>query len=192
MAKDPNNKIALIKFFITSVEGESLKEIFRFFDQFPPSHVYTSLVDPFIEKYKARQGKEPFNFHIHFALGFFYFLTERYEEAIASFQFVVRSHQFEAFMHYFLGICFEKILLQDFAATQYNMAVNMESSLPEVKLNALYRLGILYKEHGKISNYRSTLSEIVTINPGFKDAKLLLDSLPPEDKLIDLNKEEFK
>jgi tetratricopeptide (TPR) repeat protein len=192
MAKDPNNKIALIKFFITSVEGESLKEIFRFFDQFPPSHVYTSLVDPFIEKYKTRQGKDPFNFHIHFALGFLYFLTERYEEAIASFQFVARSHQFEAFMHYFLGICFEKILLQDFAATQYNMAVNMESSLPEVKLNALYRLGILYKEQGKISDYRSMLSEIVTINPGFKDAKLLFDSLPPEDKLIDLNKEEFK
>jgi tetratricopeptide (TPR) repeat protein len=145
-----------------------------------------------MEKYKTKQAKDPFDFHVHFVLGFLYFLTERYEEAVASFQFVVRSHQFEAFMHYFLGICFEKILLQDFAMTQYNMAVKMESNLQEVKLNALYKIGILYKEQGKISECRDVLSEIAAINPDFEDAKVLLDSLLQEEKLIDLNKEEFK
>ena len=192
MSKDPGNKIAFTKLFITNIEGELLKEILQFFNQFSPSRTYSELVDPFMEKYKTKQAKDPFDFHVHFVLGFLYFLTERYEEAVASFQFVVRSHQFEAFMHYFLGICFEKILLQDFAMTQYNMAVKMESNLPGVKLNALCKIGILYKEQGKISECRDVLSEIAAINPDFEDAKALLDSLPQEDKLIDLNKEEFK
>jgi tetratricopeptide (TPR) repeat protein len=192
MNKDPGNKNVLIKFFIMHIEGESLNEIMRFFDQFLPSHSYLSLVEPFINKYKGRQSKEPFDYHVHFVLGFLYFLTERYEEAVASFQFVVRSHQFEAFMHYFLGICFEKILLEDFAMTQYKMAIKTEGNLAEVKLSALYRLSVLYRALGKINEYRDTLSEIVSINPDFKDTRILFESLPPEEKIIDLNKEEFK
>ena len=192
MNKDPGNKNALMKFFIAHIEGESLNEIMRFFEQFTPSHTYISLIDPFVDKYKAKQSKEPFDYHTHFVLGFLYFLTERYEEAVASFQFVVRSHQFEAFMHYFLGICFERILLEDFATTQYKMAVKIEGNLVEVKLNALYRLSVLCRAHGKINEYRDTLSEIVSINPEFKDARILFESLPPEEKIIDLNKEEFK
>ena len=190
--KDPGNKNVLIKFFITHIEGESLNEIMGFFDQFLPSHTYLSLVEPFINKYRERQSKEPFDYHVHFVLGFLYFLTERYEEAVASFQFIVRSHQFEAFMHYFLGICFERILLEDFAMTQYKMAIKMEGNLAEVKLNALYRLSILYRAQGKINEYRDTLSEIVSINPDFKDAGILFESLSSEEKIIDLNKEEFK
>ena len=192
MNKDPGNKNVLIKFFITHIEGESLNEIMGFFDQFLPSHTYLSLVEPFINKYRERQSKEPFDYHVHFVLGFLYFLTERYEEAVASFQFIVRSHQFEAFMHYFLGVCFERILLEDFAMTQYKMAIKMEGNLAEVKLNALYRLSILYRAQGKINEYRDTLSEIVSINPDFKDAGFLFESLPSEEKIIDLNKEEFK
>lgn len=192
MEKEPGNKIALIKFFIISVEGESINEIIKFFDQAVPSHTYVTQVDPFIQKYKAIQAKNPFDHHVHFVLGFLYFLIERYEEAIASFQFVVRLHQFEGLMHYFLGICFEKILLEDFAMSQYSSAVKTNGNSEEIRLNALYRIVCLYKLHGNIVESKKILREVVLIKPDFKDAKLLLDSLPPDDKIMDLNKEEFK
>lgn len=187
---DPHNEIAVIKSFIKGVEAESSHQILHFFDKVSPSHSYTSLIKPILEKTKERQQRNPYDYHSYFVNGFLYFLTERYEEAIAAFQFVARSKNQEPLMHLFLGIAFDKIKLRDFAAKQFNLALNHPSITKEVKLEVLYRQALLYSATGNTEAYKKCLSDISALNADFKNVKELLAE--NSEKRIINNEEEEK
>lgn len=186
---DPHNEIAVIKSFVKGVEAESSHQILLFFDKVSPSHSYTSLIKPILEKTKERQQKNPYDYHSYFINGFLYFLTERYEEAIAAFQFVARSKNHEPLMHLFLGIAFDKIKLRDFAAKQFNLALNHPSITKEVKLEVLYRQALLYSATGNTEAYRKCLSDISAFNADFKNVKELLAE-NSEKRIINSEEEE--
>ncbi len=190
LERDPLNEIAVLKNITGKVESESVIDMLHLFDGVKPSHTYSDSLLPLIEKYKVEQTKNPFDYHSHFVLGFMYFFTERYEEAIASFQFVVRSHHFESFMRLFLGVAFEKILLEDFAIKQYQMGLAFESSDLEIRLALLYRVALINKARGLMSDYRKSLEEIISLNPNYKNVKETLMSLPDNGKIIGINEEE--
>lgn len=192
LQRDPENKIAFLKFFIMNLEKESVPDIMHFLETFSPSHNYETMVNPFIEKYREIQSKNPFDYHNHFVLGFLYFLTERYEEAIASFQFVVRSHKHLAFMYYFLGLCFEWIALPDFAVVQYQNSLKLSGENNKISLSALFRLYSIYRARGNLEEARKALENILRINPELKEDQKFLETISAEKKITNNNKEEFK
>jgi tetratricopeptide (TPR) repeat protein len=192
LVKDPTNAVALIKSLIGKVESESLLDLLKLMDNVAPSHTFADFLASIVERYKNDQVKNPFDYHSHFALGFIYFFTERYEEAIASFQFVVRSHHYESFMHLLLGIAFERILLEDFGSKQYEIGLNLEKEKTPTRLALLYRIASLKKSQGDVSDSRKYLEELVSLAPDYKDAKQLLLGIGNGDKIIGLNEEEGK
>jgi predicted Zn-dependent protease len=192
LIKDPKNEIALVKGFIGKVESELVLDLLTIMDSMSPSHSYEEFLMPTTEKYKNEQARNPFDYHSHFVLGFIYFFTERYEEAIASFQFVVRSHHYESFMHLLLGIAFEKILLEDFALKQYEVGLVLEKETTPTRLALLYRAALLKKMVGALADSRKYLEEIVAASPDYKNARELLEGFETVNKIIGINKEETK
>jgi len=192
LIKDPKNEIALVKGFIGKVESELILDLLTIIDTISPSHSYEEFLMPTTEKYKNEQARNPFDYHSHFVLGFIYFFTERYEEAIASFQFVVRSHHYESFMHLLLGIAFEKILLEDFALKQYEVGLVLEKETTPTRLALLYRAALLKKIVEAFADSRKYLEEIVAASPDYKNARELLEGFETVNKIIGINKEETK
>ncbi|MGB9694881.1 MAG: tetratricopeptide repeat protein [Caldisericaceae bacterium] len=192
LLKDPQNETALIKSLIGKVESESMQDLLDLMREVKPSHSYEAFLEPIIENYKNEQSKTPFDYHLHFVLGFIYFFTERYEEAIASFQFVVRSHHYESFMHLLLGISFEKILLEDFASKQYEIGLTLEKEPTTVRAALLYNLALLKKTQGALGEARRYLEEIVKSHLEYKDAKAVLEGFGNADKIIGINEEDAK
>ena len=148
LQKDPSNEEAKIKHFVVAVEMEDENNILRFFRENEPSHKYINLVSNKIAEYEQLRLKSMLDYHIHFVLGFLYYLVERFEESIASFQFVVRSHRFEPLMHLFLGMSFEKIALSEFATKQYEMIFDAKPENEEITAFALYRMAVIARKNG--------------------------------------------
>uniref|UniRef100_A0A7C4Y0I3 Tetratricopeptide repeat protein n=1 Tax=Caldisericum exile TaxID=693075 RepID=A0A7C4Y0I3_9BACT len=186
--RDPLNVNALTKTFLYVIEREDESEILAFLEKFTPNASYASIVTPLIEKYKLMQLKNPFEYTYHFTLGFLYFLIERYEEAVALFQFVVRSGHHKALMYLMISICFEKTSLLDFSIKQLENALK-EDAIPEVRKEILYRFALLKKHTGDFVSARNTLLELLKLGE-YKDAKLLLETLPEAKKIIDIRGEE--
>ena len=150
LQKDPSNEEAKIKYLVISIEMEDESNILHFFSENEPSHEYINLVSDKITEYEQMRIKSMLDYHIHFVLGFLYYLVERFEESIASLQFVVRSHRFEPLMHLFLGMSFEKIALSEFALKQYQMIIDSGVENNEVTALALYRMAIIAQKSGDI------------------------------------------
>ncbi len=188
LRRDPTNVVALSKTFISAVEKEDEVLILSFLDKFPPNQAHSEIIIPIIEKYKNLQLKEPFKYSYHFIIGFLYFFIGRYEEAIAFFQFVVRSHYHEPFMRLMLSICFEKTYLNDFAVKQLEFVINEKAETP-VRQEILYRYALLKKNLGDVVSAKRALKTLLEISE-YKDASILLQSLPDEEKIIDIRSEE--
>ena len=188
LKKDPSNVMAITKTLLYSLEKEDEAEILTFFDKFPPNAAYASIVDPIIEKYKELELRSPFDYNCHFVIGFLYYFSERYENSVASFQFVVRSKRHEAFMRLMLSICFENSLLTEFAIKQLEIALTLDA-LPEVRKEILYRYASLKKEMGDILSARKAIAELLSMGE-YKDARLILETLPNEEKIIDIRSKE--
>ncbi|BAL81597.1 tetratricopeptide repeat protein [Caldisericum exile] len=188
LKKDPLNSNALAKTFIYAVEKGDEKEVLSFLDKFPPSSSYASIIEPVIEKYSNLKSKNPFDPTYHFIIGFLYFFIERYEEAVAYFQFVIRSNRSKPLMRLMLSICFEKMLLYDFALKQLELGIT-EDGTPEVKKELLYRYAVMKKNIGDVISSRKALTELLKMGD-YKDAKVLLETLPQEGKIIDIRGEE--
>lgn len=188
LRRDPTNVVALSKTFISAIEKEDEVLILSFLDKFSPSQAYSEIIIPIIEKYKNLQLKEPFKYSYHFIIGFLYFFIGRYEEAIAFFQFVVRSHYHEPFMRLMLSICFEKTYLYDFAVKQLEFVINEKAETP-VRQEILYRYALLKKNLGDVVSAKRALKTLLEISE-YKDASILLQSLPSEEKIIDIRSEE--
>lgn len=188
LKKDPSNVMAITKTLLYSLEKEDEAEILAFFEKFPPNAAYASIVDPIIEKYKELELRSPFDYKCHFVIGFLYYFSERYENSVASFQFVVRSKRHEALMRLMLSICFENSLLTEFAIKQLEIALNLEA-IPEVRKEILYRYASLKKEMGDILSARKAIAELLSMGE-YKDARLILETLPNEEKIIDIRSKE--
>lgn len=188
LKKDPSNVMAITKTLLYSLEKEDEAEILAFFDKFPPNAAYASIVDPIIEKYKELELRSPFDYNCHFVIGFLYYFSERYENSVASFQFVVRSKRHEAFMRLMLSICFENSLLTEFAIKQLEIALTLDA-LPEVRKEILYRYASLKKEMGDVLSARKAITELLSMGE-YKDARLILETLPNEEKIIDIRSKE--
>jgi len=132
--------------------------------------------------------KNPFDPTYHFIIGFLYYFIERYEEAVAYFQFVLRSNRNKALMRLMLSMCFEKTLLLDFALKQLELGLN-EEGVPEVKKEILYRYAIMKKNIGDVVSARKALTELLKMGE-YKDVRVLLETLPSEGKIIDIRGEE--
>ena len=188
--RNPDNKEYTIGKLILQVENENVEEVIKFFRENEPDHRYADIVKPEIIKFEKKRATNPFDYHIHFVLGFLYYLTERYEEAIASFQFVLRSHRFESVMSLFLGMSFEKIGLSDFALKRYQSALNMDLESETVKI-AVYEKAIsIYLKQGKLEEAQMLGEKAKKI--GLQDDALnsLIESLPKENKILHI--EEMK
>lgn len=188
--RNPDNKEYTIGKLILQVENENVEEVIKFFRENEPDHRYADIVKPEIIKFEKKRATDPFDYHIHFVLGFLYYLTERYEEAIASFQFVFRSHRFESVMSLFLGMSFEKIGLSDFALKRYQSALNMDLESETVKI-AVYEKAIsIYLKQGKLEEAQILGEKAKKI--GLQDSVLnkLIESLPKENKILHI--EEMK
>ena len=185
---DPFNSQALTKTFLYAVEKGDEREILAFLEKFPPSSSYAGVVEPIIERYSAMKTKNPFDPTYHFIIGFLYYFIERYEEAVAYFQFVLRSNRKKALMRLMLSMCFEKTLLLDFALKQLELGLN-EEGVPEVKKEILYRYAIMKKNIGDVVSARKALTELLKMGE-YKDARVLLETLPSEGKIIDIRGEE--
>ncbi|MEF3244633.1 MAG: hypothetical protein K6343_01405 [Caldisericaceae bacterium] len=188
LKKDPSNVIALSKTLISAVEKEDEILLLTFLDRFPPNQAYSEIIIPIIEKYKNLQLKDPFKYSHHFIIGFLYFFIGRYEEAIAFFQFVVRSHYHEPFMRLMLSICFEKTYLYDFAVKQLEFVVNKKVEAP-IRQEILYRYALLKKNLGDVVSAKRALKTLLEISE-YKDASILFQSLPNEEKIIDIRSDE--
>jgi tetratricopeptide (TPR) repeat protein len=115
-----------LNMFIVHLENEEADNIVDFFDKFTPSHLFFSSLEKVIKKYEEKRTKDSLNYNVHYVLGFLCFIVERYEEAIAAFQFVIRSEHYIPLMCLFLGMSFEKIGLFDFAAKQYEKGLSLK------------------------------------------------------------------
>lgn len=185
---DPFNSQALAKTFLFAVEKGDERQIISFLEKFPPSASYASIVEPVIERYSSLKTKNPFDPYYHFVIGFLYYFVERYEEAVAYFQFVLRSNRSKALMRLMLSICFEKTMLFDFALKQLELGLS-EDGIPEVKKEILYRYAVMKKNVGDVVSARKALKELLSVGE-YKDARILLEALPSEGKIIDIRGEE--
>lgn len=185
---DPLNSQALTKTFLYAVEKGDEREILAFLEKFPPSSSYAGIVEPIIERYSLMKSKNPFDPTYHFIIGFLYYFIERYEEAVAYFQFVLRSNRNKALMRLMLSICFEKTLLLDFALKQLELGLN-EEGVPEVKKEILYRYAVMKKNMGDVVSARKALNELLKMGE-YKDARVMLETMPSEGKIIDIRGEE--
>ncbi len=189
-SRNPDNKKYIVRKLILQVENENLEEVIKFFRENEPDHRYADIIEPEIIKFEKKRATDPFDYHIHFVLGFLYYLTERYEEAIASFQFVLRSHRFEPVMSLFLGMSFEKIGLSDFALKRYQSALDMDLESETVKIVIYEKAISLYLKQGKLEEAQMLGEKAKKI--GLQDDALnsLIESLPKENKILHI--EEMK
>ncbi len=177
LQKMPFDEEVKIKHFIVSVEIENEDNILRFFRENDPSHKYMNFVSNKISEYEQLRLKSMLDYHIHFVLGFLYYLVERFEESIASFQFVVRSHRFEPLMHLFLGMSFEKIALAEFATKQYEMIFDSSSVSSNITAFALYRMAIIAHKNGDIKKALELAKRSFELVPD-KNIKRFIESIP--------------
>ena len=182
--RNPDNKKYVVKNFILQIENENIESIVKFFENVSPNHNFADFVEQEISKFEKKRTLSPFDYHVHFVLGFLYYLTERYEEAIASFQFVLRSHRFEVLMYLFLGMSFEKIGLPDFAIKRYQSALNMNIENEFIKRVIFERIVSILVRQGRFDEARRFGEE--AINSGLADESIvrLVESIPNEDKII--------
>ncbi len=185
LQKMPSDEEVKIKHFIVSVEIEDEDNILHFFRENDPSHKYMSFVSNKISEYEQLRLKSMLDYHIHFVLGFLYYLVERFEESIASFQFVVRSHRFEPLMHLFLGMSFEKIALAEFATKQYEMILNSNSVSRNITAFALYRMAIIAHKNKKKKKALEFAKRSYELVPD-ENIKRFIESIPDdsEDKIL--------
>lgn len=189
LQKDPSNIEAKIKHLIISVEMEDEDNILHFFKENEPSHKYIDLVSDKITEYEQLRLKSMLDYHIHFILGFLYYLVERFEESIASFQFVVRSHRFEALMHLFLGMSFEKIALEEFATKQYEMILSTEPNNNEIVAFALYRMAVIAHKNGDMKKAFELSKRSYTLYADQR-VKKFMESIPNDSETKILKMEE--
>ncbi len=187
--RNPEAKEYIVKKFILNMESEDINAIIEFFEKHKPNHSYSRLLEFVLEKYERERAKSPFDYHIHFVLGFLYFLMERYEEAIASFQFVLRSHRFEDLMYLFLGISFEKISLFDFALKRYENALNNNTS-PLIAKLAIEKAVLVCIKQGKLDRAKFFVNKATELNIKDEELDKILSAIPQDDDKI-LNIEEI-
>ncbi len=185
-SRNPDNKQFAVKRFILQVENEDMENVIKFFEETTPNYKFSEFVESEITKFEKKRTMSPFDYHIHFVLGFLYYLTERYEEAIASFQFVLRSHRFEILMYLFLGMSFEKIGLPDFAIKRYQSALNMNIENKFIRKIIFTKTVSLLIKQGKIKEAREFATKAIDSGIADKGMKNLLDSIPDEDKIINI------
>ncbi len=185
LQKMPSDEEVKIKHFIVSVEIENEDNILYFFRKNDPSHKYMNFVSNKISEYEQLRLKSMLDYHIHFVLGFLYYLVERFEESIASFQFVVRSHRFEPLMHLFLGMSFEKIALAEFATKQYEMIFNSNSVSSNITAFALYRMAIIAHKNGDMKKALEFAEHSYEMLPD-ENVKRFIESIPEDsgDKIL--------
>ncbi len=189
LEREPDNKEALLSTFVAHLENGQAENIVSFFDKFAPSHIFASSLGNKIKEYREKRAENPSDYNIHYILGFLYFAEERYEEAIASFQFVVRSKHYIPLMSLFIGMSFDKIGLSDFAAKHYEIGLSSKDVSKEIKVRLLYQLALYKKEKKQITECRDLLEQAVQIDPQFKPAKEALLSIPGEGKVIPIKGE---
>ena len=189
LEREPDNKEALLSTFVAYLENGQTDNIVSFFNKFAPSHIFASSLGNKIKEYREKRAENPSDYNIHYILGFLYFAEERYEEAIASFQFVVRSKHYIPLMSLFIGMSFDKIGLSDFAAKHYEIGLSSKDVSKEIKVRLLYQLALYKKEKKQITECRDLLEQAVQIDPQFKPAKEALLSIPGEGKVIPIKGE---
>ena len=189
LEREPDNKEALLSTFVAHLENGQAENIVSFFDKFAPSHIFAPSLENKIKEYREKRAENPSDYNIHYILGFLYFAVERYEEAIASFQFVVRSKHYIPLMSLFIGMSFDKIGLSDFAAKHYEIGLSSKDVSKEVKVRLLYQLALYKKRKKQITECRDLLEQAVQIDPQFKPAKEVLLSIPGEGKVIPIKGE---
>lgn len=189
LEREPDNKEALLNTFVAQLENGQANDIVSFFDKFAPSHIFAPALEDKIREYRERRSENPLDYNTHYIIGFLYFVEERYEEAIASFQFVVRSKHYIPLMSLFIGMSFDKIGLPDFAAKHYEIGLSSKDIPKEVKVRLLYRLALYKKEKGQIAECRDLLEKALQIDPQFKPAQDILLSIPGEGKVIPIKGE---
>ena len=184
LEREPDSKEALLNMFVVHLENEEADNIVSFFDRFEPSHLFSSSLESVIGGYEEKRSKDALDYNTHYILGFLYFAVERYEEAIAAFQFVTRSKHYVPLMSLFLGMSFDKIGLLDFAMKHYEKGLSYKDISDGVKANLLYRMALLKRTQGAITECRGLLKEALIVNPNFESAKNILSSLPEKGKVI--------
>ncbi len=184
LKRNPDNPLVLMKLLYAHLEMEDQEFVIEFFKKHNPSHLLTEHIEPIISNLEKKRSSAPLDYHVHFVLGFMYFFVERFEESIAAFQFVARSHHFESLMHLFIGISFEKISLPDFAYKQYESVVNSVDAIPSLKEDAYMRMALLKRKNGDMQEAMALLNKVLTINPNNEVAKRLLNVLPKEKDKI--------
>jgi len=184
LKREPGSKEAALNMFIVHLENEEADSIVDFFDKFEPSHLFSQSLEKVIKKYEEKRAKDSLNYNVHYVLGFLCFIVERYEEAIAAFQFVVRSGHYIPLMCLFLGMSFEKIGLFDFAAKQYERGLSLKDATDSVKAHLLYRNALRKKFDGSIDECKNLLKETLKIVPDFKLAQEALSSAPDDGNVI--------
>ncbi len=186
LKREPDSKEAALNMFIVHLENEEADNIVDFFDKFKPSHLFFSSLEKVIKKYEEKRAKDSLNYNVHYVLGFLCFIVEKYEEAIAAFQFVVRSGHYIPLMCLFLGMSFEKIGLFDFAAKQYEKGLSSKNVTDNVKAHLLYMSALRKKFDGNIDECKNLLKEALEIVPGFKLAQEVFSSVPDDGKVIQM------
>ncbi len=191
LKREPDSKEAALNMFIVHLENEEADNIVDFFDKFKPSHLFSPSLEKVIKKYEEKRAKDSLNYNVHYVLGFLCFIVERYEEAIAAFQFVRRSSEhYIPLMCLFLGMSFEKISLFDFAAKQYEKGLSSKNATDNVKAHLLYRSALIKKFNGSNDECKNLLKDALEIAPGFKLAQEALSSVPEGGSVIQMEGED--
>jgi tetratricopeptide (TPR) repeat protein len=113
----------------------------------------------------------------HFNLGIAYKEMGLLSEAIGEFQISSRNDEFFVSACSMIGVCYLEMGMPQQAAEWYRKALTLESMTQDDRLGILYDLGSALETAGEIEEAYATFSEILAINPAFRDVQVRLKQL---------------
>lgn len=128
--------------------------------------------------FAARSDRYPGDMKIKFDLGIRLKRVGNYQEAIKEFQQARNDVDRAASSNLETGECFQQIKQYRLAISAYEEAItNCNASDGEVKKLALYRAGWLYEKLQDYQNAEKFLSQLASIDFGFRDVATMLNQI---------------
>ncbi len=112
-------------------------------------------------------------------LGVLYMNVGNIEEAIKQLQKAVGQPQRRIAALNYLGQCFSKVGLHDFAIDQYAKAIEELPAMDNMKKDLLYNLGTEYETLGDHDNAVAEFKKIAAVDFGYRDVKDKIIRRPP-------------
>ena len=132
-----------------------------------------------LEIYDRRAQRYPRDLELKFQLGLRLKRMGNFGEAIKTFEHSVQSSERQAASNLEIGECLQRRRKYRKALEYYSRAAEQaeESQQPEVRKLGMYRASLLAAGLGNPQSAAAMLGELLTLDPGYRDAQARLDKL---------------